>query len=284
MTDGVGGTGGAAGANGEPEPSDSLKAFGEVVKVFRKRALLTQEQFAPMVGYSVPTVASIEQGRRFPPLAFVERAEDVLNAFGVIKAAAKHLSRRPGLASWFRQWAQLEAEALSLYTYECRLIPGLLQTEAYAQALFANQLPPLGDEQIEAQMIARTERQRLLTERPNTAYSFILEEHLFLRRTGGREVTLGLIDHVLDLARLRNIEIQVMPVVRHSHAGLDGPMQLLETPEHKWFGYSEGQKSGHFMPDPKLVSTLQMRYARMRSQAHSLEYSVSLLQRMRGAA
>ncbi|MFE3901070.1 Scr1 family TA system antitoxin-like transcriptional regulator [Streptomyces sp. NPDC059153] len=283
MTDGVGGMGGAAGANGEPEPSDSLKAFGEVVKVFRKRALLTQEQFAPMVGYSVPTVASIEQGRRFPPLAFVERAEDVLNAFGVIKAAAKHLSRRPGLASWFRQWAQLEAEALGLYTYECRLIPGLLQTEAYARALFADQLPPLCDEQVEAQLAARMERQRLLRDRPNTNYSFILEEHLFLRRTGGRAVTLELIDHVLDLSRLRNIEIQIMPQVRERHAGLHGPMRLLETPENKWFGYSEGQETGDFITDSKVVSTLQMRYARMRSQAHSLEYSVGLLQRTRGA-
>ncbi|MFF2407111.1 Scr1 family TA system antitoxin-like transcriptional regulator [Streptomyces sp. NPDC058092] len=283
MTDGVGGTGGATGANGEPEPSDSLKAFGEVVKVFRKRALLTQEQFAPKVRYSVPTVASIEQGRRFPPPAFVDRAEDVLDAFGVIKAAAKHLSRRPGLASWFRQWAQMETEAVSLYTYECRLIPGLLQTEAYARASFADQLPPLCDEQIEAQLAARMERQCLLRDRPNTNYSFILEEHLFLRHTGGRAITLELIDHVLDLSQLRNIEIQVMPQVRERHAGLHGPMQLLETPENKWFGYGEGQEHGHFMSDPKVVSTLQMRYARMRSQAHPLEYSVGLLQRMRGA-
>ncbi|CAL9404964.1 hypothetical protein SUDANB151_01513 [Streptomyces sp. enrichment culture] len=92
---------------------------------------------------------------------------------------------------------------MSLYTYECRLIPGLLQTEAYARTLFTNQLPPLGDDQIEAQWVARAERQRLLRERPNTAFSFILEEHLFLRRMGGAEVTRELIDHVLELAELR---------------------------------------------------------------------------------
>ncbi|MFG2558900.1 Scr1 family TA system antitoxin-like transcriptional regulator [Streptomyces sp. NPDC048496] len=284
MTDGTGGTGGTTGGDGEPEPSDTLKAFGEVVKVFRKRARLTQEEFAPRVRYSVPTVASIEQGRRFPPPAFVDRAEDVLDAFGVIRAAAKHLSRRRGLAKWFRHWAQLEADAASLYTYECRLIPGLLQTEAYARALFMNQLPPLGDEQIEAQLVARVERMALLTERPNTAYSFILEEHLFLRRSGGAGVTRGLIDHAIGLARLRNVEVQIMPQVQENHAGLDGPMQLLETPDHKWFAYGEGQESGHLHTDPAVVSMLQMRYARMRSQALSLEDSMSLLERMRGAA
>lgn len=288
MADGTGGIGGTGitpggGGAGEPEVSDSLKAFGEVVKAFRKRAGLTQEEFAPRVQYSVPMVASIEQGRRFPPPEFVERAEEVLDAFGALKGAARHLSRQPGLASWFRQWARLEAEAVSLYTYECRLIPGLLQTEAYARTLFVNQLPPLGDDQIEAQWAARAERQRLLRERPNTAFSFILEEHLFLRRTGGAEVTRGLIEHVLEVAELRNVEVQVMPLVRENHAGLAGPMQLLETPENKWFGYCEGQESGQFISDSKVVSMLQMRYARMRSQALTLEDSLGLLQRMRGA-
>lgn len=169
---------------------------------------------------------------------------------------------------------------MSLYTYECRLAPGLLQTEAYARTLFVEQLPPLGDEQIEAQWVARAERQRLLRERPNTAFSFIVEEHLFLRRTGGAEVTRGLINHVLELAELRNVEVQVMPQVRERHAGLDGPMQLLETPENRWLAYCEGQESGQFIHDRKVVSTLQMRYARMRSQALSLEESLNMLQRM----
>ncbi|MCW8219816.1 helix-turn-helix domain-containing protein [Streptomyces griseolus] len=275
---------GAQAAGGtEPEGSDSLKTFGAVVQAFRKRARLTQEQFAPRVRYSVPTVASIEQGRRFPPADFVDRAEEVLDAFGSLRAAARHLSRRPGLASWFRQWARLEAEAINLYTYECRLVPGLLQTEAYARKLFAERLPPLNDGQIEEQLVARADRQRLLRERPNTAFSFIVEEHVLLR-DAAREFDSGeLLDHLLALSQARNIEIQVMPLRRGSHAGVDGPMQLLETPENRWLGYCEGQESGVFISDAKLVSTLQMRYARMRSQALSLEDSLSLLRQMRGA-
>ncbi|MFI8303409.1 Scr1 family TA system antitoxin-like transcriptional regulator [Streptomyces sp. NPDC085927] len=298
MTDGagavgaavVGGSGssgaGVAGASpggGEPEVSDSLKTFGAVVKGFRKRAGLTQGELAEQVRYSVQTVASVEQGRRFPTLEYVRRAEEALDAAGILSGAVQHLSRQPGLASWFRQWAKLEAAAISLSTYECRLIPGLLQTEAYARTLFVNQLPPLGDEQIEVQWVARAERQRLLWERPNTAFSFILEEHLFLRRTGGAEVTRQLIEHVLDLAELRNVEVQVMPLVRTAHAGLAGPMQLLETSEARWFAYNEGQRGGLFVSDPREVSVLQMRYARMRSQALSLEDSLGLLQQMRGA-
>ncbi|MFE0137331.1 Scr1 family TA system antitoxin-like transcriptional regulator [Streptomyces sp. NPDC059037] len=267
----------------EPEPTDGLKAFGAAVKSFRKRAGFTQEALAPEIGYSTHFLASIEQGRRFPPPRFVDQCEAALDAFGTLRLMANQLTKQKGLAAWFRRWAQFEQEALTLYTYECRLIPGLLQTEAYAKTLFADQLPPLDDEQIEAHLAARMERQRLLTERPNTAYGFILEEHLFLRSTGGATVTSELIDHVLGLSERRNVQIQIMPLVSESHAGLHGPIRLLETPENKWFGYNEGQESGQFISEPKVVSILQMRYARMRSEALPLRESVSLLRRMRGA-
>ncbi|MEU3246401.1 MULTISPECIES: helix-turn-helix domain-containing protein [unclassified Streptomyces] len=271
-----------AGTGGEPESSDSLRTFGAVVQALREHAGLSREEFGERVRFSRHTVASVELGRRMPDPTFVERAEDVLGNTGALRKAAGHLARQPGLAAWFRQWARLEATAITLYTYECRLVPGLLQTEAYARTLFTNQLPPLDDAQIEAQWVARAERQRLLRERPNTAFGFILEEGMLLRRTGGTEITRGLVDHVLEIAGLRNVEIQVMPQVRETHAGLDGPMQLLETPDNRWFAYCEGQESGQLIADPKVVSMLQMRYARMRSQALTLEDSLSRLQRMRG--
>ncbi|MFG2141348.1 Scr1 family TA system antitoxin-like transcriptional regulator [Streptomyces sp. NPDC048650] len=267
----------------EPERSDSLRTFGAVYQAFRESRGFTQESLAPEIQYSSDYIGSVEQGRMLPSKKFIDRSEEVLEALGVLQKAATRLSKQRGLASWFKAWAGLEEHAITLYTYECRLVPGLLQTEAYARTLFTHQLPPLNTDQIEVQWASRAERQRLLRERPNTAYSFLLEEHLFLRRTGGAEVTRGLIDHVLALAEQPNIELQIMPVVRETHAGLDGPMRLLETPENQWLAYCEAQRGGLLISDPKEVSVLQMRYARMRSQALSLDDSLSLLQRMRGA-
>jgi hypothetical protein len=243
---------------------------------------MSQEQLAPLVRYSLETVASIEQGRRFPTPAFVERADHALDAFGVLKTAGAHLSRQPGLARWFRQWAKQEEEARNLWTYECRVVPGLLQSEAYARAVFESSAQPLGDEQIEEQVTARLNRQRLLRERQNTGYSFIVEESLFLRHTGGVEVTRRLIDHVMDLAELRNVDFQLMPLRQHNHAGLDGPMQLLETPDYRWLAYTEGQRHGHLTSDRKEVATLLTCYAKMRSQALTPEDSLSLLKQLRG--
>ncbi|MGW1585602.1 helix-turn-helix domain-containing protein [Streptomyces sp. NPDC002386] len=259
-----------------------MRTFGAVVQALREHHRLSREEFGRHVGFSKHTVASVELGRRMPDVGFVEAAEGVLGNTGALRRAAGCLERQRGLATWFRQWAGLEKLAITLYTYECRMIPGLLQTEAYARALFTEQLPPLDDEQIEAQWDARSDRQQLLSQRPNTAFSFILEEHLFRRSIGGAEVTRQLIHHVLDIGELRNVEIQIMPTMQASHAGLAGPMQLLETPENKWFAYCEGQRGGLLVTDPKEISILQRRYARMRSQALTLEGSRSLLRQMRG--
>ncbi|MWA11688.1 helix-turn-helix domain-containing protein [Streptomyces sp. BA2] len=279
MTDGAGGSPGCS----EPEVSDSLRTFGEVFKAFRKRAGLTQEEFAESVGYSVQTVAKIEQGRRFPQPDFVERAEELLDAFGALRGAARHLSRQPGLASWFRQWAKCEAEAVTLWTYECRVVPGLLQTEAYARAV-TESVPPVKDEdQVNQQVSARLERQKLFQRRPPIAFSFIIEQALVERCTGGPEATGELIDHLRARAGQFNVELQIMPTRQPDHAGFDGPLRLAETPGNRWFGYSEGQRGGLLVADPKEVSIMLQRYAKLRSQALNAEDSKGLLKRMRGA-
>ncbi|GAA2138012.1 helix-turn-helix transcriptional regulator [Streptomyces synnematoformans] len=276
----VGDVSGAGSCGSEPEPSESMRTFGATLQALREHAGLTREQLGDVVRYSKHTVASVEGGRRMPPPGFVERAEPALGDTGALRKSAKHVVRKPGLARWFRELAKLEREAISLYTYECRLIPGLLQTEAYARKLFEIELPPLGDEQIDARWEARSARQRLLRERPNTAFSFILDEHLFQRRMGDTEVARDLIGHITGIAELRNVQIQVMPPV--AHCGLHGPLVLLETAENQWYAYGEGQESGQLIIDQKVVSVLQRRYARMCAQALTPEDSVSLLQRMRG--
>ncbi|MEU2598137.1 helix-turn-helix transcriptional regulator [Streptomyces hirsutus] len=282
VDEGAAGTGGATGAGGEPESSDSLRTFGAVVQGLREHAGLSREEFGALVRYSKHTVASVELGRRMPDAAFVARAEEALGNTVALRRAAGCLARQPGLATWFRQWARLEQVAITLYTYECRMVPGLLQTEAYARAMAVDHLPPLNDTQINERWAARADRQGLLRSQPNTAFSFIIEEHTFLRRTGGKDVTCELITHALEVAELRNVELQIMPLVRESHTGLQGPLQLLETPENSWYAYLEGQESGQLIADRKVASVLQRRYARMRAQALPLEDSVSLLQRMRG--
>lgn len=264
------------------EPDGDLKNFGETLKAFRKRAGLTQEQLHPKVGYSVQYIGSVEQGRRHPSARFVERSEEALDAFGVITIAARKLHRRRGLASWFRRWAELEDVAITLNTYECRVVPGLLQPESYMRALIDN-VPPLATaEAADARVGERLERQRLLHRTPYIAFSFIVDQVVIERQTGGPEVTRELIDHLLECAALPNVDLQVIPMVQPLHAGTDGPFQLLETDDNEWFGYAEGQQTGQVLTNQKDVGILHQRYAKLRIQALNPADSVGLLKRLRG--
>ncbi|MFJ3796703.1 Scr1 family TA system antitoxin-like transcriptional regulator [Streptomyces sp. NPDC090088] len=268
--------------NGEPESSDSMKTFGAFVQGLREHAGLSREEFGARVHMSKHSVASIELGRRLPDQGFVNAAEGVLGNTGALRKAFERVARQPGFAAWFRKWAALEQEAVSLATYECRLVPGLLQSEPYARVVFSNRIPLLLDEQVEAQAVARMERQQMLRERPDTSFSFVMDEHIVRRRLGDDEVARAQLDHMLGYAQLRNVEVQIMPLDCRVHAGLDGPLALLETPDGRRLAYAEGQETGRLIADPKEAAVLHRRYATLRAQALSPLDSVGLLERIRG--
>jgi transcriptional regulator with XRE-family HTH domain len=267
----------------EPHPSDSLRTFGAFVQALREHAGLSRADLAARVQYSKHTVESVELGRRMPDESFVERAEEALGNTGALRRAARHLTRgEAGLAAWFRRWARLEREAVSLCTYECRLVPGLLQSEEYARAVFEGTIPLRTDEELEVQLAARMERQVMMRERPTVPFSFIVEEHVFRRGFGDAEEMRGLVDHVLELTAPRNVTLQMVPVEARLHACLDGPLQILETSEGRRLGYSEGQQNGRLISDPKEMILLCRRYDTLRSQALNPTESRDLLERLRG--
>ncbi|CAL9590805.1 helix-turn-helix domain-containing protein [Streptomyces albus] len=267
----------------EPHPSDSLRTFGAVVQALREHAGLSRAELATRVQFSKHTVESVELGRRMPDDDFVERAEAALGDTGALRKAARHLTRgEVGLAAWFRRWARLERKAVSLCTYECRLVPGLLQSEAYARAVFDGTIPLRTDEETETQLAARIERQAMMRERPKVPFSFIVEEHVFRRRFGDADVMRELVGEVLARSAPRNVTLQVVPLQTGLHACMDGPVQILETPAGQRLCYSEGQRNGRLISDRKEVRLLCQRYDTLRSQALSPKESRALLERLRG--
>ncbi|MEE1763992.1 helix-turn-helix domain-containing protein [Streptomyces sp. SP18BB07] len=269
----------------EPDPSDSLRTWGAVTQALREHAGYSRAEFADLVRFSRHTVESVEQGRRMPDANYVRRADELLGNTGALRKSSQYVTRGRGdvgLAAWFRQWARLERVAVSLCTYECRLVPGLLQSRDYARAVFEGTVPVTPDDQLDSFMDRRMERQRMLFERPTTPFSFIVEEHVFRRRFGDDARMRRLLDHVLELSAPRNVTLQIVPLEAGLHACLDGPVRLLETPQGQRLAYSEGQQNGRLISDSKEVSLLQQRYDTLRSQALNARDSRVLLERLRG--
>ncbi|WP_274562817.1 helix-turn-helix domain-containing protein [Streptomyces spiramyceticus] len=253
--------------------------FGSLLRFYRERAGISQEALSRRIGFSKSQVAMVERGERPPKGTFVPSADEVLGAQGALLAAAKEL-RVSHLPSWFKAFVDEEANAVSLHSYVTHVVPGLLQIEAYARAVFSCHYPPLDDEEIEGRVAARLERQKLFQRKPVPAIGFVLELAALSRPIGGPQVLQEQLDHVLDVARLRNVEIQLMPPYRLTHAGLDGPMTLLETTERRQLAYVEGQSGSYFVSEQPSLGDLFGKYGILRAQAHSPEESVKLIEQV----
>lgn len=257
--------------------------YGKLLRMHRDRAGLTQQELAHALGYSVELVASVEQGRRPAQAAFTKAAEATLHADGTLAVLQDDVDLAK-LPAFFQDFALIETEAISRYDFEPLLIPGLLQTEDYARALFTAHCPPLGDDIIEQHVEARLSRQKLLTRTPLVESSFIIGEAALTTVVGDREVMRAQRQQLLEQGAMRNVEIQLMPSDRDFHPGHNGSMVVLETLEHRQVGYIESQDVGLVITDPAKVSTFGLRYGKLRTQALNAEESARLIARVAGEA
>ncbi|MEU9186939.1 helix-turn-helix transcriptional regulator [Streptomyces sp. NPDC048484] len=263
------------------QSSSNLEMFGSLLRFFRERAGMTQEGLGGCAGYSKSQIAMVERGERPPKGKLVEIADEALGAQGALLAAGRTL-RTSRFPSWFEDYAELEARATAIYMYANHLIPGLLQTEAYGRATFDVHCPPLEDDEIEGRLAARLDRQRVLHRKPAPVVGFVLEEHVLRRPLGGEQALKEQLRQILDAGRRRNIEIQVMPTNRQIHAGLDGPMILLETHEHRQVTYVEGPSNGYFISEHPDLGNTFARYGILRAQALNPEESAKLIDEVAG--
>lgn len=267
--------------NEEGDPPGVWSAYGKLLQHLRKQAGLSQQALGEAIGYSLEQVASVEQGRRPAKAAFTEAADRVLGADGVLEVLQDEVDRAK-LPRFFRDFALIEADVVSRFSYDPLLVPGLLQTEAYARAVFAGHCPPLSEETIDQHTEARLSRQKLLTRVPLAELSFIISEEALRNPVGDTEVLRVQWQRLLEVGALRNAEVQVMPTAPGFHVGLNGPFVVLETNDHRHFGYIEAQEVGCVVRDPAEVSAFGLRYGKLRSQALNPVESARLIQRLVG--
>ncbi|MER5550364.1 helix-turn-helix transcriptional regulator [Streptomyces sp. NPDC002793] len=259
-----------------------MKLVGKLVGLFRNAACLTQVQLAERASVQAETIASIEQGRRslLPDLA--RSLDEILDTKGALETAVDNMPEVDLIPAWAEQYMDLEREALALSWYDNQVIPGLLQTEAYAKAVLRNRVPAFSEEEVETKAANRLERQEILHRRnPPTISMVIWEAALMLQLLPDPDHTEQL-RHLRACARLPGICLQVLPLTSRSHAGLDGPFTLLETPDHQHVAYSETQRGSQLVCDQNEVSILSQKYAMLRAQARSPEETSVLLDRLLG--
>ncbi|MEW2435746.1 helix-turn-helix domain-containing protein [Streptomyces caniferus] len=262
----------------KPKRITSWHVIGAQLSHFRKAARITQPGLAERVGLHEDTIGSIEQGRRPLKIDLAETFDELLDTKGALAVAVAKVPEREKLPAFVQDLVEHEEEALTLLSYQNQVVPGLLQTAAYARAVFDCLYPPLDEDQADEWVDTRLDRQKLLERKnPRPMLNFILEEVILHRPLDGHDVLREQIRHLRRCAELPFLGLQIMPTKRENHAGLDGPMILLETPQHDHLAYIEGQLVSYLIDDPGQVSALQQKYGMLRSQALTPEESMGLL-------
>ncbi|MEU5714446.1 helix-turn-helix transcriptional regulator [Streptomyces sp. NPDC020403] len=255
----------------------SWHLIGAQLAAFRRAAGLTQTALADRFCVGEDTIASIEQGRRPLQADFATQLDELLETKGVLKVAVAKVPQKERFPAFVQDFVEYEQEAVTLLWYENQVVPGLLQTEEYARFLFSCLYPPLEEEQREEWVAARLGRQRLLERKPRPMLHFLLEESILRGEIGGPALRRDQIRHLQQCMELPHLGLQIMPMRLPKHAGLAGPMVLLETPDHDHLAYVEGQLTSFLHDDPDDVSVLQQKYGMLRSQALSVASSACLL-------
>ncbi|MDQ0697899.1 transcriptional regulator with XRE-family HTH domain [Streptomyces sp. W4I9-2] len=262
--------------------ASTMKLVGKLLARFRKEAGLTQTELAQAAGVQEDTIASVEQGRRSLVPDLAETIDDLLDTKGALATAVDNMPEVDLIPLWAEDYIDMEQDALALSWYDNQVIPGLLQTKAYAQAVFGNKVPVYSQEEIETQTATRLQRQQILDRKKPPTTSIVIWEPVLMMKLTSDEDHREQLRHLYAMAQLPGVCLQVLPLDSRVHAGLNGPFTLLETPDHQHVAYTETQRGSQLISDRNEVSILAQKYAMLRAQALSPVETLRLLARLLG--
>ncbi|MFH8936360.1 helix-turn-helix domain-containing protein [Streptomyces griseosporeus] len=262
--------------------ASAMKMVGALLAVFREAAGYTQRSLGAVFCVSEQTIASIEQGRRPLKSDLAEQLDELLDTKGALSAAVRNMPEVDLVPMWAEEYLDREREAIAISVYDSLAVPGQLQTEGYARAVFRSRVPVYDEDEIEQLVAARMERQELFQRKVPPTTCFVIWEAALRDHLGGMEVYAGQVRKLREYAETPGITLQVLPLGRTTHAGLDGPFVLLETPEHQRIAYTETQRGSQLIADQDEVAILTQKYAMLRTQALNTEETRALLDRLLG--
>ncbi|MEU0004106.1 helix-turn-helix transcriptional regulator [Streptomyces sp. NPDC006314] len=270
----------------EVDPDDEwglavITTVGRQLKLRREAVGLRAAEFGAAVGYGEDLVYKVEGGKRIPRQEYLDKADEVLGAGGLIAAAWEDV-KRVRYPKKVRELAKLEAQAVEIGIYESAGINGLLQVPDHARALFEAMQPPYSPDEVERMVAARAARASIYERSPAPALSFVLEEAALRRPIGGTMVLRQQLERLLEVGRLHNVVLQVMPLSCETHSGMDGKIELLKFADGSAVGRSDGAFNGRPTSDPKHLRILELRYGTIRAQALSPWESLAFIEQMLG--
>ncbi|CAM5339722.1 transcriptional regulator with XRE-family HTH domain [Streptomyces sp. DSM 41037] len=190
------------------------------------------------------------------------------------------LSKSAGFTKYFRKFATLEAQAISRADYHASLIPGILQTAAYARELLRTH-PHRSDEEAEAMVELRMERQANLFGAEAIIARIVIDELALLRPLGDSAAWADQLDHLMDCAQRPNLTLQILPSNAGAHYLVGGGVSLLWLPAGKCVAQMEGTSTGQLVDDPLDIEVTRLGYDQIRDRSLFPVESLNVLKKLR---
>jgi transcriptional regulator with XRE-family HTH domain len=262
--------------------SDPRKVFGQALRHLRTTAGLSQEQLGRAAFISGDMIAKVERGDRSPSAKVVESFEgvDELRSNGMLTLLWDQLGvfARP-FPGWFARWPDAEATARTLRSFEPLIIPGLLQTEAYARALLSTRVGE-SEDQIDVMVAARLARQTILDrEKPPTCW-FMVDEGVLHRCVGSPVIMKEQLIQLAGLAQRPDIVVQVVPLEAGAHQGLNGgAFVIADLPNAASVAYQDTALAGQILEAAEDIESLMLTWDTLRSEALPRAASMALIEK-----
>ncbi|MFJ8021192.1 helix-turn-helix domain-containing protein [Streptomyces sp. NPDC096311] len=250
----------------EDEIAPVVESAGRQIRLWREAAGMRAADFGLAIGYGEDLVRKVERGARIPRAEFLDRADEVLNARGLISAFKEDMEKAR-YPKKVRELKMLEERAVELQLYSNHNIHGLLQTEEYARALLGTWRPKLSPDELERAVAARMARQSIFERESTPELSFVQEQVTLERPIGGTMVLRRQLERLLEVAQLPNVEFQVMPTASADHPGTGGRIQVLKFGDGTGVGRTDDEFGGRPVSDPRQLRVLELRYGIIRAQA-----------------
>ncbi|WP_405092878.1 helix-turn-helix transcriptional regulator [Micromonospora sp. NBC_01392] len=247
------------------EPVSTLEFLGAELRRARRDRGLKQEDLALRINYSASLVGMVEIGHRTPSQDFVTRADAALEIGGLLGRLLT-LVRADAAPPWFREWISVEREATLIRWFEPSLVPGLVQTEAYARAVLRGGRM-LRESEVEQRITSRMERQAILGRETPPEVVAVIDEAVLRRAVAEPAVMVEQFEHLLRVTEQPNVTVHVVPAEAGMHAGLAGPFILARTPDGGEVAHVDTPLRAHVTDRSEDVDNLRRRWESLRGEA-----------------
>ncbi|MCX5092419.1 helix-turn-helix transcriptional regulator [Streptomyces sp. NBC_00365] len=254
----------------------SREKYGKELKRRREKAGLTQEDLSARAIMSRSHIAHIEAGRRRPDVEDARRLDQVLGTSGFFVEFLPTLGEGK-VAEHFAEALRLERQAEVIREYAPKLVPGVLQTEAYAREVLGSGFPSKTVEERDRLLTTRLERARILDDFHTPVFWSLLDEAVLRRPIGGLAVMCEQLQHIAELGNSHRIRVHVLPYSVGFHALMEGFVSLMWFEDLPPVAYVEGLKTGKVLEVPSVVRECQAAYDHALGDAMSHSASLALI-------